>query len=250
MRIIPVIDLMGGVVVRGIAGRRHEYRPIESVLTDNPTPVSVGRALVELGLTQAYVADLDAIQGGEPNFATYRELSAVGLQLWIDAGLGDLARARQLSNAALPGAQPPTIIAGLESLEHPELLSAVLDEVGPQRFIFSLDLKAGEPIVRVPEWQGWSARQIAARAVDLGVRRMIVLDLVQVGMGQGLATLDLCRGLHHDYPQLEITAGGGVRGADDLAAMEQAGCKGALVASALHDGRLKPLWAHGGEGSF
>ncbi len=35
-----------------------------------------------------------------------------------------------------------------------------------------------------------------------------------------------------------LYAAGGVRGADDLAALARAGIAGALVASALHDGRL------------
>jgi phosphoribosylformimino-5-aminoimidazole carboxamide ribotide isomerase len=35
-----------------------------------------------------------------------------------------------------------------------------------------------------------------------------------------------------------LVAGGGVRGADDLARLADAGCDGALVATALHDGRL------------
>jgi phosphoribosylformimino-5-aminoimidazole carboxamide ribotide isomerase len=37
-----------------------------------------------------------------------------------------------------------------------------------------------------------------------------------------------------------IVAGGGVRGVPDLEALANAGCDAALVASALHDGRLTP----------
>jgi phosphoribosylformimino-5-aminoimidazole carboxamide ribotide isomerase len=37
---------------------------------------------------------------------------------------------------------------------------------------------------------------------------------------------------------MELTSGGGVRGRDDLAALADAGCDAALVASALHDGQL------------
>jgi phosphoribosylformimino-5-aminoimidazole carboxamide ribotide isomerase len=35
-----------------------------------------------------------------------------------------------------------------------------------------------------------------------------------------------------------VFAGGGIRGFDDLARLAAAGCAGALVASALHDGAL------------
>ena len=34
MEVIPVIDLLGGQVVRGVAGRRDEYRPIVSQIAE------------------------------------------------------------------------------------------------------------------------------------------------------------------------------------------------------------------------
>ena len=75
-------------------------------------------------------------------------------------------------------------------------------------------------------------------ALRAGVQRMVVLDLAAVGMGGGAGTERLCRTLRCSYPQLQIIAGGGVRGPADLVSLERAGCDAALVASALHDGRL------------
>jgi phosphoribosylformimino-5-aminoimidazole carboxamide ribotide isomerase len=90
----------------------------------------------------------------------------------------------------------------------------------------------------VPEWRDMQPLDLASLALRAGVRRMIVLDLADVGMGQGPNTLPLCRELRNLDPTAEIIAGGGVRGHDDLRALAAAGCDGALVASALHDGRL------------
>ena len=56
--------------------------------------------------------------------------------------------------------------------------------------------------------------------------------------GGGTRTLDLCREIRRHHPDLTIVAGGGVRGLDDLKTLADAGCDAALVASALHDGRL------------
>ncbi len=47
MRIIPVIDVMDGVVVRAIGGRRDEYRPLVSQLTVSTDPIAVAKALLE-----------------------------------------------------------------------------------------------------------------------------------------------------------------------------------------------------------
>ena len=41
MRILPVLDLKGGQVVRGLAGRRQEYQPIRSRLTPSCQPLAV-----------------------------------------------------------------------------------------------------------------------------------------------------------------------------------------------------------------
>ena len=77
MRVIAVLDIMGGVVVRGIAGRRSEYRPIRSSLCSSSEPAAVARAIVErFGLQEFYIADLDAIAGGEPAWGVYEQIAA------------------------------------------------------------------------------------------------------------------------------------------------------------------------------
>jgi phosphoribosylformimino-5-aminoimidazole carboxamide ribotide isomerase len=71
---------------------------------------------------------------------------------------------------------------------------------------------------------------------------MIVLDLAGVGEDAGVRALDVCRRAakmaNTRGTPLQLVSGGGVRGIDDLAALADAGCSAALVASALHDGRI------------
>ncbi|MGD9724452.1 MAG: HisA/HisF-related TIM barrel protein [Pirellulales bacterium] len=240
MRVIPVLDLMGGQVVRGVGGRRAEYRPIESRLARDARPVTVARAFAECGFQSVYVADLDAIAGTEPAWSCYEDLLECGLEPWVDAGLAGAGAAAALSRFAARGRQLAGIVAGLESLRGPAELAAIARVVEPQRLIFSLDLQAGRPLTTAPAWRGMTPPAIAQLALRLGIRRMIVLDLAAVGTGAGVPTLPLCRALANLDSDLEIIAGGGVRGASDLRALAAAGCHGALVASALHDGRLAP----------
>jgi phosphoribosylformimino-5-aminoimidazole carboxamide ribotide isomerase len=247
VQVIPVLDLMGGQVVRGVGGRRDEYRPIRSALCDNAQPASVGQALVGLGFRQAYVADLGAIENQikgvgrqdsrPPEWPIYEELMRLGLDLTIDAGLRDAQQARAMADYRVDGRPIAGIVAGLESLAQPAALAEMCEVVGPRRLVFSLDLKRGVPLASAA-WNGLGAEQIAAIALRAGVRRMIVLDLANVGMGEGVATLALCRTLRCLAPELQIISGGGVRGPDDLVALSRAGCDAALVASALHDGRI------------
>ncbi|HWB13008.1 MAG TPA: HisA/HisF-related TIM barrel protein [Pirellulales bacterium] len=235
---IPVLDLLRGVVVRGVAGKREEYRPIKSLLCDQPSPAAVAGAFVRLGFSRAYVADLDAIAGAKPDWRTYETLLDCGLDLLVDAGAGTGQRAAELAPFSHRGRQLAGVIVGLESIADERELKPAIEIVTPGRTIFSLDLRAGVPITRMPRWKDLLAQTIAERVIDLGVRRLIVLDLAQVGVNSGVSTVELCRRLRDEHPALEIISGGGVRNVDDLRSLAEAGCDAALVASALHDGRL------------
>jgi len=243
VRIIPVIDLKDGLVVRGVGGRRDQYRPIESLLCADAQPETVAQAFATLGFREAYLADLDAIQKkGTGTFSAKKvPVPFSGLQLLLDAGIGSAGDAARLADTAVDDQPLAGIVAGLESLDTPEALAEMCRVVGPARLIFSLDLKAGVPLTSAPAWQGLSPEQIAVIALRAGVRRMIVLDLARVGMGAGVGTEPLCRTLRCLAPELEIIAGGGVRSIADLDSLARAGCDAALVASALHDGRLDPI---------
>jgi len=78
---------------------------------------------------------------------------------------------------------------------------------------------------------------VAARARDAGAGAVIVIDLARVGTGRGL-DLELIARVREAAPEPILLAGGGVRGLDDLTRLADAGCDGALVATALHDGRI------------
>ena len=243
MQVIPVIDLMGGNVVRGIGGRRDEYRPIESQLAADARPETVAAALAaRFGFRRAYVADLDAIRFGRPDLRAWQAISAAGLDILLDAGIGRREAAAQITNqlAAVDIATDKVqLVIGLETLEQPLALWQIIDLVGADRVYFSLDLKNGKPLVRIDDWRSLAAADIAHVAADAGIKQMIVLDLADVGTGRGTATIDLCSRLKTDFgEEVRLIAGGGVRGLGDLQQLTLAGCDAALVASALHDGRL------------
>jgi phosphoribosylformimino-5-aminoimidazole carboxamide ribotide isomerase len=236
MRIIPVLDLQHGVVVRGVGGNRHAYRPVTSCLTTSCFPVTIARAFRDhFGLNELYLADLDAITGGHPALEVYAELLSAGFGLWVDAGVRRVADARPLAAAGVGG-----IVAGLETLAGPDALEALCREFGAGRIIFSLDLKDSRPMGNVDVWDAPEIRTIAAQAViRCGVRSLVVLDLARVGGNTGTGTDLLGAELTVTYPKLEVIVGGGVRGPEDLDKLRRCGIKGVLVASAFHDGRLR-----------
>lgn len=93
MKVLPVMDLRDGLVVRGVAGQRASYRPITSTICSEPTPRAVALSFARLGFQEVYIADLDAIAGAEPCWPAYGEVAASGLRLLLDAGVGSARRA-------------------------------------------------------------------------------------------------------------------------------------------------------------
>lgn len=237
MNIIPVLDVLNGVVVHGVAGNRDEYRPIQSRLTTSIAPLDVANAIrAALSLDTFYVADLDAILHDRPNYDIYRELSSAGFQIWVDAGLRDMSRGRTVLKVGAAG-----IVAGLETLPGPGVLENLCRECDPQNIVFSLDLRGGQPLGDLSRWNATQPLDIARQAISMGVERLIVLDLAAVGIGDGPATLPLCRELRREFPELEIITGGGIRDGGDLRACHAAQVDGVLIASAIHHGTIDRL---------
>ncbi len=206
---MPVIDIRGGVAVHARRGRREEYAPLQPTAD----PVAVATALCQrCGSSTLYVADLDAIERGEPNLATLGALAAIA-DVWLDAGATAVSGVRR--------------VIGTESLT--DLPSGPL--------VLSVDLRDGRLISSRPELEGRDATAAAPLAQALGVSELLVIDLALVGSGAG-PPLAAVRALAAALPGVEIYAGGGVRDDADVHALEAAGATGALVATALHEGRL------------
>jgi phosphoribosylformimino-5-aminoimidazole carboxamide ribotide isomerase len=233
-RIIPVLDVLHGQVVRAVGGLRGEYRPIVSRITTSTEPLRVARDLLAAtGARELYVADLDAIGGGEFSEATRELLNTIDVPVWLDCGIrkgvGSRSRDGNDSRPLFPSTVRPVV--GFESAESPDVLSEACS--------FSLDLWNGELF---GPWQSWGVESsrdlfgVLDRVFAKGVRSLIVLDLTAVGANEGPTTLALCRRIRERYPALELLTGGGVRNASDLARLGEVGVDGALVASAIHDG--------------
>lgn len=220
--VIPVLDLRHGRVVRARAGERQSYAPIRTPLAKGSAPADVARGLLDaVPAPILYVADLDAIiDGAPPDRAALAAIARAcpGVHLWVDAGFRD-ADAVDAFRAA--GLGRPVI--GSES----QADAALVARLGA-RAVLSLDSRGATRL-------GPASLHAEARHWPPDV---IVMTLARVGAGTGpdFAGLEAaCR----MAPGHRIYAAGGVRGPDDLAALDRAGIAGALVASAIHDGRLR-----------
>jgi phosphoribosylformimino-5-aminoimidazole carboxamide ribotide isomerase len=222
MQVIPVIDLKGGRVVHARGGARERYEPIRSALCAGSAPLAVAEALLDLHPFAAlYVADLDAIErrgDNVPEVAALRE-AFPQVEIWVDSGLSDAAACRAWGTRY--GATP---VLGTETMADASVVTAL----GPtEDWVLSLDYR-GDAL-------GGDAAVLAADGH--WPARVIVMTLTRVGMDEG-PDLDRIAAISARARDRKIFAAGGVRGGEDLVALARCGAAGALVASALHDGRL------------
>ena len=161
MRIVPVLDLKGGIVVHARRGQRAQYAPLRSPLVDGCEPVAVARALCDAAHAGTlYVADLDAIAGAPADVAMIASLSTVA-EIWVDAGATTHEQA-----AALDRAGAARNIVGTESLGP----GAIDRADGPPR-VLSVDLRDGRLISPRPELAGREARRRRAAGDRAGGAR-------------------------------------------------------------------------------
>jgi len=219
MEIIPVLDLMGGVVVGARMGQRDLYRPISTPLAPTSDPVDVMRGLLSVHpFTTLYVADLDAIEGIGNHFELVRGLSLAlpDTSLWIDAGFSDVA------DCAFWLPLGATLVIGSEGL----------DSVDDWREIHAA---FGEGVVLSLDYDAAARKGPEALFDDpaLWPLRVIVMDLGRVGTDRG-PDIDRLKPLIEMADGRALFAAGGVRNAGDLAALAALPTQGAVIASALH----------------
>jgi phosphoribosylformimino-5-aminoimidazole carboxamide ribotide isomerase len=232
LRIIPVMDILNGIVVHAVKGRREEYQPLKSVLCDSADPFDVASAFRACGFSELYVADLDAIMGRGTNFAVLRRIvENTGLELVVDAGIADLKRAQEVLQRKVS-----KIIVGTETLLDLTFVSRAIECFGAEKVVVSLDLMNGKVLSRSKSAKSMSALALAREFQGMGVTQMIVLDLARVGSGKGVDFAFLKEMLNS--LEIKVLVGGGVRDIEDLIALKNLGVYGVLLATSLHSGRI------------
>jgi phosphoribosylformimino-5-aminoimidazole carboxamide ribotide isomerase len=224
--LIPVIDLKDGMVVHAREGRRAEYAPIRSNLCKGADPETIMAALLRLRPFRTfYFADLDAIQHQGSNHAVLRKLRDryPAVELWVDTGISDEAALARWSDAGL--GRP---VIGSESLLDADFVSVIRERCKKPAPVLSLDYQGeefrGPPALLTHPERYWPPRVLA-------------MNLHRVGSDKG-PDLALIVGLARQVPGCGVYAAGGVRSIEDLEKIVATGAAGALLASALHDGRI------------
>ena len=227
------MDILNGQVVHAVRGERSRYKPIESSLTTSSEPVEVAAVFKAKGFSEVYVADLDAIiDCTSHDFGLLREISQkTGLKLVVDAGVTSLERAQMLLDAGVS-----KIVVGTETLQSKTFVKAAVERFGSEHVVVSLDLKSDKVMVGKGFEGCTDALFMLKEFKEMGVESIIVLDLTRVGSCEGV-DIQFLKKIKAELG-LEVYAGGGVRNIWDLVKLHDNDISGALVATALHTGKI------------
>jgi phosphoribosylformimino-5-aminoimidazole carboxamide ribotide isomerase len=223
---IPSIDIRGGRCVRlqkGDFARETRYAD---------DPVAVARRWQDEGAGRIHVVDLDGARDGQRANAPVIERLIAAVEVPVQVGGG--VRAREDARALLdPGAD--RVVVGTAIVEQPAALGDWLAALGAERLIVAVDARGG--IVATHGWQQTSrvrALDLCTDAARRGLQRVLYTDVERDGMLGG-PNIELTRAL---ASVIGVLASGGVATVEHLSALAAAGAEGAIIGTALYDGRL------------
>ncbi len=231
-RLVGVIDLRHGLPVHAVAGQREHYRPVH--LERPVTAAALLDHYRRLGLRRFYLADLDGIIEGTPQWTPLERLVArlhECDELLIDAGWRGQEGSgvqRRFRDLAASHDRLKWVVAG-ESAADPNAAFRLGELVGPSRVWLGMDYRDGVWLAAEGAEETWVRQAVADQ---LG--GAVVLDVASVGTGGGPSTSAIVRRVRELAPHWRLLSGGGVRDGADVERLLQAGCDGCLVATALH----------------
>ncbi len=232
MILLPAIDIRDGRAVRLQQGDFDR----ETVYADDP--LEAARAWVEEGARFLHVVDLDGARAGEPVNLEHLRRIASELDVPVQYG-GGLRSVVAVREALAAGAD--RVVLGTAAYSDVEFLEQALEAWEP-RVLVAIDVRGGNVSVA-----GWTkatqmpAEDVIARMQRHGVTRFVYTSVDRDGMLEG-PDLDEVRRVSNEIRGRFIYSGG-IASLDDLRAVREAGCDGAIVGLALLSGAIDPAEA-------
>ncbi|HEV8489201.1 MAG TPA: 1-(5-phosphoribosyl)-5-[(5-phosphoribosylamino)methylideneamino] imidazole-4-carboxamide isomerase [Candidatus Limnocylindrales bacterium] len=229
--LLPAIDLRDGRVVRLIEGDFGR----ETAYSDDP--VGVALRFVDGGATWIHVVDLDGARVGEPvQAATIRRIARAVEGRARCQVAGGLRSDESVAAALRAGAA--RVVVGTAALADPPFAGRLVARHGPDRIVAAIDVRDGLALGEA--WRLGAAGVLPVDAVtalaDSGVTAFAATAIDRDGRLEGpdLSLLESLVALGRG----RVIASGGIGSVDDIRRLREIGCSGAIVGTALYEGRI------------
>ncbi|TRZ89151.1 MAG: phosphoribosylformimino-5-aminoimidazole carboxamide ribotide isomerase [Methanosarcinales archaeon] len=223
-RIIFVLDIQKGTAVHAVRGERSKYKPVTgSIICDSSAPLDIIQALTPV---EIYIADLDRLQHQGDNFDLIEKISGK-TRTMADIGAENMNDVEKCAKIA------DTVILGTETASFDLIEKAAVRF--PGRINVSIDMKNWKVLTKDSNMDVEPV-ELVKRLNDHDIRDIIVLELTRVGTGAGIDEgflIDITAVSSHD-----VIVGGGIKDMNDIEALKRIGVSGALVATAVHSGKI------------
>jgi phosphoribosylformimino-5-aminoimidazole carboxamide ribotide isomerase len=232
-KIIPVIDILNSEAVHAIKGEREKYKPLKSIIIKNTDPIEIIKKIKhDLSFQEVYIADLDAILRRKPNLSLLSQILKIPeIKIMIDPGIILTKNILEYSTYSLN-----SLILGLETIKDLKVISDCLEIIGSHKTIVSIDMYKEVIQTNVKEIQNQHPIEIIRKIEELGVKKIILLDLYKVGQKIG-GIPPLYLEIRNQFKG-QILVGGGIKDIRDIEEYKQYTFSGVLIGTALHDGTI------------
>jgi phosphoribosylformimino-5-aminoimidazole carboxamide ribotide isomerase len=225
--VVPAVDVLG---IEAVRLRRGDY---EQVTNRRADPLALVETYRDAGADLIHLVNLDGARTGRvrPDIVGRAAVAAAPSRLQASGGIRSVADAELLLSAGAA-----RVVVGTAAFADDDALARFSSALGDQ-LVVGVDVRDGCVAV-----QGWTqATPITVddaieRCLQAGVSRILCTAIERDGTLDGPDT-DL---LGHvcNTRDLAVLAAGGVRSVEDLLAIAETGCEGAVVGRALLEGRL------------
>ncbi len=229
MTIIPAIDIINGKCVRLTKG---DYA---QKIVYNDHPVEVAKQFADAGLERLHIVDLDGAKAGKIINLDVLESIASATDLKIDFG-GGVKNITDVGKIFDAGATMVTL--GSIAVKHPELLEEWLIEFGADKFLIGADVL--DENIKISGWLedgGINIFDFISKMMGLGVSNIFCTDISKDGAMQG-PSIELYKKIIATYPELNLTASGGVSNFEEVLSLKEIGCAGAIIGKAIYEGKI------------
>lgn len=225
---IPAIDLLDGKIVRLKQGRYDDV----TVYDDDPVAFARRISYAE-DITRLHIVDLNGAKEGRfVNLDLVSEIaSQTELEVQMGGGIRSLESIRELLDAGVS-----RVVSSSMAVRRPYEWLQALDEFGPDRCIFGMDLKEGR--VAVSGWLETDSQpleELLAPMMEHGLEEVLCTDITRDGMMTG-PNLPMYADLQNRFTKLRFIASGGVSSPEDLRALETGGLFAVVVGKAWLEG--------------
>ena len=227
MRIVPAVDIRGGLCVNLVQG---DYAQ-ETVFSEDPVAQAV--KWHQLGGGIVHIVDLDGAKAGHCCIETQlRAMTEAGVPYEVGGGIRNMDTV-----AAIVKAGAERVILGTAAHSDPDFLCEAA-RAFPGKIVVGIDAKAGK--VGLHAWTEITetdAIGFAQQVEAAGAVRIVYTDILSDGMMQGPnveATGAIARAV-----KIPVTASGGISCLDDIRALrslEKAGVDEVIIGRALYLG--------------